>query len=166
MSEISAPKKVLSKELSTNLQISNEQLYNIGKKVKNTKKKINTTIDIMEDYVEKGTEKEREAVALALENLHKKMAKVKEEKNYQSLQKELKYLEDKLNITMENVFNQYSKAIKKLYISYPNQKERQMKLNEFHQAVGEAFLTKDEKKIMSLMKQKVKEIPHRMITLV
>jgi len=36
-------------------------------------------------------------------------------------------------------------------------------LLEFHEVIGDAFLTKDEKKILTLIKSKVKEIPHKMV---
>lgn len=165
MNQIAIPKKTISKELSTQINISNEQIYTTGKTAKKYKKQITETVDKMEDYMVKETENERIAVEQALQNLYKKMDKVKEDTTYKTFQQELNYLENKLEITMGTVFEHYSRAIKKIYKAYPDVNERNRKLQEFHNAIADAFLTKDEKKILSLMKKKVKEIPHNVVNI-
>jgi len=165
MNQLSIPKNNISNELSKSINISNEQIYTTGKTVKKYKKQITKTIDNMEDYMIEQTKNERKAVELALNNLYKKMDEVKEDPTYTLLQKELKYLENKLNITMEKVFEYYSRAVKRIYKAYPDAKERNYKLEEFHKTIADAFLTKDEKKILTLMKQKVKEIPHNVVNI-
>lgn len=163
MNQLTIPKNTISKELSNKLNISNEQIYTTGKSIKKYKKKLTNTIDQMEDYMVKETIEERKAVEEALHNLYSKMDKVKEDATYKNFQKELTYLENKLSITMETVFQHYKKAIHKIYNAYPNINERNHKLQEFHKTIADAFLTKDEKKILSLMKQQIKEIPHNVI---
>ena len=36
-------------------------------------------------------------------------------------------------------------------------------MEEFHDVLGDAFLTRDERKIMELIKDKIREIPHNMV---
>ncbi len=36
-------------------------------------------------------------------------------------------------------------------------------MEEFHEVLGDAFLTRDERKIMALIKDKIREIPHNMV---
>jgi len=153
------PKKQLSQDLSTNIQLSNDEVHNAGKHIKKYKKRINQTIDSMEDILEKETSKERDDIEKAIKKLQKKVEEVKETRTYKTFEKELSTLENKLNITMEKVFEQYSKCIRKIYESYSDQKIRALKLNEFHEVLGDAFLTKDERKIISLIKMKISEMP-------
>ena len=162
---LTTPKKILSNDLVQNTKISNQQIYQSGHQLKKYKQKITTTVDLMEDMLEEGTEKEREAVVKAMENLQKKVNTIKQQSTYLSLEQELKNLEKQFNIEMEAIFHQYSKAIKRIYKAYPNEKERQLKLQQFHQVIGDAFLTKDEKKILALMQQQVKQIPHSVVKL-
>ena len=95
--------------------------------------------------------------------LKSKVECLKKEKQYKTLDDDIKYLENKLNITMENVYKQYSRAIKKICDAYPDKKERAVKMEEFHDVLGDAFLTRDERKIMALIKNKIREIPHNMV---
>lgn len=162
---LTKPKRILPQDLVQNTQISNQQIYETGHQIKKTKKQITTTVDLMEDMLEQQTEKEREAVVIAMQNLEKKVNAIKEQKTYKSLESELKSLENKFNVEMETIFKHYSKAIKRIYNAYPNEKERQLKLHQFHQVIGDAFLTKDEKKILTLMNQQVKQIPHSVVKL-
>jgi len=36
-------------------------------------------------------------------------------------------------------------------------------MEEFHEVLGDAFLTRDERKIMALIKDKIREIQHNMV---
>jgi hypothetical protein len=158
--QLVVPKKQLSLELSKTIDMSNDAVYSAGKHVKKYKKRINETIDKMEYILEKETEMERKEVERALQKLQTKVADVKEQKSYKSFEKDLHALESKLNITMEKVFEQYSRCVRKICECYPEQKIRAQQLNEFHEVLGDAFLTKDERKIISLIKLKIKELPH------
>ena len=158
-SQLVVPKKQLSLELSKNIDMSNDAVYSAGKHIKKYKKRINETIDKMEDILEKETDAERKEVEHALQKLQTKVAEVKEHKSYKSFEKDLQALESKLNITMEKVFEQYSRCIRKICECYPDQKIRAQQLNEFHEVLGDAFLTKDERKIISLIKSRISQMP-------
>ena len=153
------PKKQLSLELSKTIDMSNDAVYSAGKHIKKYKRRINDTIDKMEDILEKETDSERKEVERALQKLQTKVAEVKEHKSYKSFEKDLHTLESKLNITMEKVFEQYSRCIRKICECYPDQKIRAKQLNEFHEVLGDAFLTKDERKIISLIKSRISQMP-------
>ena len=158
-SQLVVPKKQLSLELSKTIDMSNDAMYSVGKHVKKYKRKINETIDKMEGILEKETEEERKEVERALQKLHTKVSEVKDNKSYKTFEKDLHSLEPKLNITMEKVFEQYSKCIRKICDCYPDQKIRAQQLNEFHEVLGDAFLTKDERKIISLIKSRISQMP-------
>jgi len=157
--QLVVPKKQLSLELSKNIDMSNDAVYSAGKHVKKYKKRINETIDKMEDILEKETETERKEVERALQKLQTKVAEVKENKSYKAFEKDLHTLESKLNITMEKVFEQYSRCVRKICECYPDPKIRAQQLNEFHEVLGDAFLTKDERKIISLIKSRISQMP-------
>jgi exonuclease VII large subunit len=158
-SQLVIPKKQLSLELSKTIDMSNDAVYSAGKHIKKYKRRINDTIDKMEDILEKETYSERKEVERALQKLQTKVAEVKEQKSYKSFEKDLHALESKLNITMEKVFEQYSRCIRKICECYPDQKIRSQQLNEFHEVLGDAFLTKDERKIISLIKSRISQMP-------
>ena len=158
-SQLVVPKKQLSLELSKTIDMSNDAVYSAGHHVKKYKNRINETIDKMEDILEKETELERKEVERAMKKLQTKVEEVKDHKSYKSFEKDLHTLESKLNITMEKVFEQYSRCVRKICECYPDPKIRTQQLNEFHGVLGDAFLTKDEKKIISLIKLKIKELP-------
>ena len=158
-SQLVIPKKQLSLELSKTIDMSNDAVYSAGKHVKKYKKRINETIDQMEDILEKETELERKEVQQALQKLQTKVAEVKEQKSYKTFENDLHKLESKLNITMEKVFEQYSRCVRKICDCYPDQKIRAQQLSEFHEVLGDAFLTKDERKIISLIKSRIKDLP-------
>jgi hypothetical protein len=158
-SQLVVPKKQLSLELSKNIDMSNDAVYSAGKHVKKYKKRINETIDKMEGILEKETETERKEVERALQKLQTKVAEVKENKSYKAFEKDLHTLESKLNITMEKVFEQYSRCVRKICECYPDPKIRAQQLNEFHEVLGDAFLTKDERKIISLIKSRITQMP-------
>lgn len=158
-SQLVVPKKQLSLELSKNIDMSNDAVYSAGKHVIKYKKRINETIDKMEDILEKETESERKEVERALQKLQTKVAEVKENKSYKSFETDLQTLESKLNITMEKVFEQYSRCVRKICKCYPDSKIRAQQLNEFHEVLGDAFLTKDERKIISLIKSRISQMP-------
>jgi len=157
--QLVVPKKQLSLELSKTIDMSNDAVYSAGKHVKKYKRRINDTIDKMEGILEKETETERKEVERALQKLQTKVAEVKEHKSYKSFEKDLQALESKLNITMEKVFEQYSRCVRKICECYPDSKIRAQQLNEFHEVLGDAFLTKDEKKIISLIKSRISQMP-------
>jgi hypothetical protein len=157
--QLVVPKKQLSLELSKTIDMSNDAVYSAGKHIKKYKRRINDTIDKMEDILEKETDSERKEVERALQKLQTKVAQVKEQKSYKSFEKDLHALESKLNITMEKVFEQYSRCIRKICECYPDQKIRAKQLNEFHEVLGDAFLTKDERKIISLIKSRISQMP-------
>jgi len=163
---VEKPKRILSAELEKKLEINSAQIYEMGGKVKKYKKRLNETEEIMDDMLGKGTQQERLAVEEAMARLKDKIMKIKNEETYKSLEKEAEYLETKLNIVMENVFPHYSRAIKKIYGSYENKEERSQKLLEFHQVVGDAFLTKDEKKVLSVIKSQMKQIVGKEMSLI
>jgi glutamyl-tRNA reductase len=158
-SQLVIPKKQLSLELSKTINMSNDAVYSAGKHIKKYKRRINDTIDKMEDILEKETDSERKEVERALQKLQTKVAEVKEQKSYKSFEKDLHALESKLNITMEKVFEQYSRCIRKICECYPDPKIRSQQLNEFHEVLGDAFLTKDERKIISLIKSRISQMP-------
>ena len=60
---------------------------------------------------------------------------------------------------MEKVFEQYSRCIRKICECYLDSKIRAQQLNEFHEVLGDAFLTKDERKIISLIKSRISQMP-------
>ena len=155
----SKPKKILSQELEKNLELSNSEIFNIGKKIKTYKKNINEKYNEIDNYMDKQTEKERKAVEEALKVLEKKIDSVKNDSTYKTKEKEIEYIEEKLNITMEKIYPYYAKAIKKIYTVYTEKNERSKKLLEFHDVLGEAFLTKDERKIMGFIKEQMKTLP-------
>lgn len=157
--QLVVPKKQLSLELSKTIDMSNDAVYSAGKHIKKYKRHINNTIDKMEDILEKETYSERKEVERAMQKLQTKVAEVKEHKSYKSFEKDLQALESKLNITMEKVFEQYSRCIRKICECYPDQKIRAQQLNEFHEVLGDAFLTKDERKIISLIKSRISQMP-------
>lgn len=156
-------KRILSTELEKKIELSNSQIYDLGHKVKKYKKRLNDAEEKMDAIMGKETEKERQAVEEALSKLRDKISKVQEGSDYKNLEKEAQYLEEKLNITMENIFPHYAKAVRRIYNSYPDKSERSQKLIEFHQVIGDAFLTKDEKKVLSALKNQMKQIPHRIV---
>jgi hypothetical protein len=158
-SQLVVPKKQLSLELSKTIDMSNDAVYSAGKHIKKYKRRINDTIDKMEDILEKETYSERKEVERALQKLQTKVAEVKEQKSYKSFEKDLHALESKLNITMEKVFEQYSRCVRKICECYPDPKIRSQQLNEFHEVLGDAFLTKDERKIISLIKSRISQMP-------
>jgi exonuclease VII large subunit len=158
-SQLVIPKKQLSLELSKTIDMSNDAVYSAGKHIKKYKRRINDTIDKMEDILEKETYSERKEVERALQKLQTKVAEVKEQKSYKSFEKDLHALESKLNITMEKVFEQYSRCVRKICECYPDPKIRSQQLNEFHEVLGDAFLTKDERKIISLIKSRISQMP-------
>jgi exonuclease VII large subunit len=158
-SQLVIPKKQLSLELSKTIDMSNDAVYSAGKHIKKYKRRINDTIDKMEDILEKETYSERKEVERALQKLQTKVAEVKEQKSYKSFEKDLHALESKLNITMEKVFEQYSRCIRKICECYPDPKIRSQQLNEFHEVLGDAFLTKDERKVISLIKSRISQMP-------
>ena len=158
-SQLVVPKKQLSLELSKTIDMSNDAVYSAGKHVKKYKKRINETIDQMEGILEKETEAERKEVERALQKLQTKVAEVKEQKSYKSFEKDLHTLESKLNITMEKVFEQYSRCVRKICECYTDPKIRAQQLSEFHEVLGDAFLTKDERKIISLIKSRISQMP-------
>lgn len=157
--QLVVPKKQLSLELSKTINLSNDAVYSVGKHIKKYKKRINDTIDHMEDILEKETDMERKEVQSALQKLQMKVADVKEQKSYKTFENDLHKLESKLNITMEKVFEQYSRCVRKICDSYPDPKVRAKQLSEFHDVLGDAFLTKDERKIISLIKTRIKDLP-------
>ena len=158
-SQLVVPKKQLSLELSKNIDMSNDAVYSAGNHVKKYKKRINETIDKMENILEKETESERKEVERALQKLQTKVAEVKEHNSYKSFETDLHTLESKLKITMEKVFEQYSRCVRKICECYPDSKIRAQQLNEFHEVLGDAFLTKDERKIISLIKSRISQMP-------
>lgn len=160
---IKKPKSVLSCELVSKINISNDEIYHIGHKAKKYKLKLIESSKEVESFILSNTEKERHAVVEAMNALKSKVECLKTEKQYKTLEDDIKYLENKLNITMENVYKQYSRAIKKICDAYPDKKERAVKMEEFHDVLGDAFLTRDERKIMALIKNKIREIPHNMV---
>lgn len=157
------PRRLLSQDLVQTTELNNNQIYEVGSKIKKYKHRLTDTMDKMDDYMDKHTKKERDAVEEALKVLQHKIKKVQNDDYYKTLENDFRYIEEKLNITMENIFPQYANAVKRIYNSYPDKKERSQKLLEFHEVIGDAFLTKDEKKILTLIKSKVKEIPHKMV---
>ncbi len=157
------PKAVLSHELVSKINISTTDIYHAGHKAKKYKTKLEESSKQMESFILSNTEKERQAVVEAMNSLKSKVNCLKTEKQYKTLEDEIKYIENKLNITMDNVYKQYSRAIKKICDAYPDKKERSIKMEEFHDVLGDAFLTRDERKIMALIKDKIREIPHNMI---
>jgi glutamyl-tRNA reductase len=157
--QLIVPKKQLSLELSKTINLSNDAVYSVGKNIKKYKKRINETIDQMEDILEKETETERKEVERAMKKLQTKVEEVKEHKSYKTFENDLHALESKLNITMEKVFEQYSRCVRKICDCYPDQKIRTQQLSEFHEVLGDAFLTKDERKIISLIKSRIKDLP-------
>lgn len=163
---VEKPKRILSAELEKKLEINSVQIYEMGSKVKRYKKRLNEAEERMDDMLGKGTQQERLAVEEAMARLKDKIMKIKNEDMYKSLEKEAEYLETKLNIVMENVFPHYEKAVKKIYSSYVNKEERSQKLLEFHQVVGDAFLTKDEKKVLSVIKSQMRQIAGRDVPLI
>lgn len=157
------PKAVLSQELVSKINVSTTDIYHVGHKVKKYKTKLEESSNKMESFILSNTEKERQAVMEAMNTLKSKVDCLKTDKQYKTLEEEMKYLENKLNITMENVYKQYSRAVKKICDAYPDKKERSIKMEEFHEVLGDAFLTRDERKIMALIKDKIREIPHNMV---
>ena len=158
-SQLVVPKKQLSLELSKTIDMSNDTVYSTGKHIKKYKSRITETIDKMEDILEKETESERKEVERAMKKLQTKVEEVKDHKSYKSFEKDLHTLESKLNITMEKVFEQYSRCVRKICECYPDPKIRAQQLNEFHEVLGDAFLTKDERKIISLIKSRISQMP-------
>ena len=155
--------RLLSKDLEKASELSNQQIYEIGSKLKKYKYKMNDTMDKMDEYMDKHTEKERRAVEEAMRVLREKVDKVKDDDNYRNMEKDLEYIEKKLNITMESIFPHYAKAVRRIANAYSDKTERSQKLLEFHEVIGDAFLTKDEKRVLSVIRGKMKEIPHRMV---
>jgi len=157
--------RVLSRELEKKLEISTQQIYETGHKVKKYKQKLNETEEKMDDMLGKGTEEERRAVEEAMARLRAKIDKIKDDDSYKALEKEAEHIEDKLNIAMEKIYPHYAKAVRKLHAAYTEKNERTHKLIEFHNVLGDAFLTKDEKKILLTIKDQIHQIPHKLITL-
>jgi len=151
-------KRILSTELEKKLEISSAQIYEMGSKIKKYKHRLNETETKMDDILGEGTKTERQAVEEALNKLKEKIVKIKNDETYKTLEKEADYLENRLNIAMENVFPYYSRAIRKIYTSYTDKDVRAQKLIEFHSVVGDAFLTKNEKKVLSVLKDQIKMI--------
>jgi len=155
--------KTLSTDLEKKLELRSSDIYEMGNKVKKYKKRIDETYDKMDEFMDKYTAKEREAVEEALRVLREKVEKVKSHETYKSYEKDVELIEQKLNVTMENIFPHYAKAVKRIYASYPEKEERKKKLLEFHEVVGDAFLTKDERKILTIIRSQVKSIPHNVV---
>ena len=147
----------------------NNQIYNpnslkeVGKYVKELKSKHEKTSKKLDNYLEDNSKNEREAVADALHKLSLKMNSLKESDYYKEMQDKLEKYEEKLEITMTKVFIAYKKGIKMIFKQYPSVEERKQKLLDYHQALEDAFLTEDEKEIMSTIKNQIKSIPHRIV---
>ena len=75
--QLVVPKKQLSLELSKTIDMSNDAVYSAGKHIKKYKRRINDTIDKMEEILEKETDSERKEVERALLKLQTKVAEVK-----------------------------------------------------------------------------------------
>lgn len=67
------------------------------------KSKLEESSKQMESFILSNTEKERQAVIEAMNALKSKVDCLKTEKQYKTLEDEMKYLENKLNITMSNI---------------------------------------------------------------
>ena len=67
------------------------------------KTKLEESSKQMESFILSNTEKERQAVVEAMNALKSKVDCLKTEKQYKTLEDEMKYLENKLNITMSNI---------------------------------------------------------------
>jgi len=158
-------RRLLSQDLEKNIEFSNSQIQEVGYKVRKYKKQLNGVEDKMDEYVKSETELERKAVEEALKNLQNKLHQVKSSTTYKNLDKEAEYIEKKLNITMEKVYPHYEKAVKRIYKAYLDEKERSRKLLEFHEVIGDAFLSKDEKKVLNLIQSQMKMIPHNVINI-
>ena len=70
------------------------------------KTKLEESSNKMETFILSNTEKERQAVVEAMNALKSKVDCLKTEKQYKTLEDEMKYLENKLNITMSNIQGQ------------------------------------------------------------
>ena len=97
------PKKVLSQELVSKINVSTTDIYHAGHKVKKCKSKLEESSKQMESFILSNTEKERQVVIEAMNALKSKVDCLKTEKQYKTLEDEMKYLENKLNITMSNI---------------------------------------------------------------
>jgi hypothetical protein len=70
------------------------------------KTKLEESSNKMETFILSNTEKERQAVVEAMNALKSKVDCLKTEKQYKTLEDEMKYLENKLNITISNIQGQ------------------------------------------------------------
>jgi len=152
--------KLLSPELEKAIEISNKEIQEVGHKVRKYKKQVSEIYDKMDSYMDQQTHKERKDLEKALAALELKINKVRDDDKYKAYEKEVEYIEKKLNITMENIFPYYAKAVKRIHNVYADKEERSQKLIEFHEVLGEAFLSKDERKVLKIIKDRMKELPH------
>ena len=96
------PKAVLSQELVSKINISTTDIYHAGHKAKKYKSKLEESSNKMESFILSNTEKERQAVIEAMNALKSKVDCLKTEKQYKTLEDEMKYLENKLNIIINS----------------------------------------------------------------
>jgi (2Fe-2S) ferredoxin len=94
------PKAVLSQELVSKINVSTTDIYHAGHKAKKYKTKLEESSKQMESFILSNTEKERQAVIEAMNALKSKVDCLKTEKQYKTLEDEMKYLENKLNIKL------------------------------------------------------------------
>ena len=144
---------------------NNADIKKVGTYVKCLKEKHKKTSKKINNYLDDNTKEEREKLEKAMDELNNKVKELKETDYYNTMQEKLEKYEDKIQVTMTNVFLCYKKAIKKMFKEYPNKRDRENKLLEFHSQLEDAFLSEDEKKIIKTIQYQVKKIPHRIVSI-
>lgn len=141
------------------------QIYEVGKYVKKIKEKHDKTSDQMEEFLNENTQDERRELEAAMAKFNRKMESLVKSDKYKEMEDKLDKYEEKLQVTMTQVMISYKKAIKQIYHTYQNEQDRHQKMIQFHKVIEDAFLSEDQKQILTTIKSEIKALPRKVIHL-
>ena len=105
--------------------------------------------------IENSTQREREAVKLAIENLRTKEKQVMESNEIKSKVEKMGTIGDQLENQMSQIKIAYNRAVRELKKICSTQEEFYKKLQELDGKMEEALLNEDEKKMMKAIKSQL-----------
>ena len=105
--------------------------------------------------IENSTQREREAVKLAMENLRNKEKQVMESNEIKNKVEKMETIGDQLENQMSQIKIAYNRAVRELKKICSTQEEFYKKLQELDSKMEEALLNEDEKKMMKAIKSQL-----------